>query len=128
MGSSTSTIQELVNNGIHDVDGWFYCSLVQHWYYLFSSLATYFALQSLGKSKHYVERLPPKLLFIALNLGGLALGVWKLNAMGFFPSHTSDWVSSLPHICSGSFNCHLMSISNTKLISFPLLGSGIRSC
>ncbi|KAE9598203.1 hypothetical protein Lalb_Chr15g0078021 [Lupinus albus] len=22
----------------------------------------------------------------------------RLNAMGFLPSHTSDWVSSLPHI------------------------------
>ncbi|KAF1894204.1 hypothetical protein Lal_00004128 [Lupinus albus] len=99
MGSSTSIIQELVNNGIHDVDGWFYCSLVQHWYYLFSSLATYFALQSLGK----ISDVPYKdtklnVFHLTLNLGGLALGVWKLNAMGFLPSHTSDWVSSLPHI------------------------------
>ncbi|KAE9621630.1 hypothetical protein Lalb_Chr01g0016811 [Lupinus albus] len=54
--------------------------------------------------------------------------VIKLNAMGLLPSYTSDWVSSLPHLCSGSFNCHLMSISNTKLISFPLLGFGIISC
>ncbi|KAJ1410286.1 TMEM85/ER membrane protein complex subunit 4 [Sesbania bispinosa] len=43
-----------------------------------------------------VELLGPKLLFIALNLGGLALGVWKLNALGLLPTHTSDWVSSLP--------------------------------
>ncbi|KAG5121463.1 hypothetical protein JHK84_039803 [Glycine max] len=42
-----------------------------------------------------VELLGPKLLFIALNLGGLALGVWKLNALGLLPTHTSDWVSSL---------------------------------
>ncbi|KAK4572584.1 hypothetical protein RGQ29_030844 [Quercus rubra] len=43
-----------------------------------------------------VELLGPKLLFIALNLGGLALGVWKLNTLGLLPTHASDWVSSLP--------------------------------
>nr|KJB65831.1 hypothetical protein B456_010G120200 [Gossypium raimondii] len=42
-----------------------------------------------------VELLGPKLLFIALNLGGLALGVWKLNTLGLLPTHASDWVSSL---------------------------------
>ncbi|KAG4962711.1 hypothetical protein JHK85_040155 [Glycine max] len=58
------------------------------------------ALQSVGKmfepyKDNKVELLGPKLLFIALNLGGLALGVWKLNALGLLPTHTSDWVSSL---------------------------------
>ncbi|CAL5375068.1 unnamed protein product [Camellia sinensis] len=43
-----------------------------------------------------VDLLGPKLLFIALNLGGLALGVWKLNSLGLLPTHASDWVSSLP--------------------------------
>ncbi|KAG5540814.1 hypothetical protein RHGRI_020895 [Rhododendron griersonianum] len=43
-----------------------------------------------------VDLLAPKLLFIALNLGGLALGVWKLNTLGLLPTHASDWVSSLP--------------------------------
>ncbi|KAI9072796.1 hypothetical protein K1719_045238 [Acacia pycnantha] len=43
-----------------------------------------------------VELLGPKLLYIALNLGGLALGVWKLNTLGLLPTHVSDWVSSLP--------------------------------
>ncbi|KAA3477752.1 ER membrane protein complex subunit 4-like [Gossypium australe] len=42
-----------------------------------------------------VDLLGPKLLFIALNLGGLALGVWKLNTLGLLPTHASDWVSSL---------------------------------
>ncbi|XP_039008331.1 uncharacterized protein LOC120136344 [Hibiscus syriacus] len=59
------------------------------------------ALQGVGKVfKPYkdskVEHLGPKLLFIALNLGGLALGVWKLNTLGLLPTHASDWVSSLP--------------------------------
>ncbi|XP_027332248.1 ER membrane protein complex subunit 4 isoform X1 [Abrus precatorius] len=59
------------------------------------------ALQSVGKifepyKDNKVELLGPKLLFIALNLGGLALGVWKLNSLGLLPTHTSDWVSSLP--------------------------------
>ncbi|KAL0709329.1 hypothetical protein Bca4012_016307 [Brassica carinata] len=71
------------------------------------------ALQSVGKSKqtppsllkgHFfepfkdnkVELLMPKLVFLALNLGGLALGIWKLNTLGLLPTHASDWVSSLP--------------------------------
>ncbi|XP_015884212.1 uncharacterized protein LOC107419898 isoform X1 [Ziziphus jujuba] len=59
------------------------------------------ALQGVGKvfepyKDSKVDLLGPKLLFIALNLGGLALGVWKLNTLGLLPTHASDWVSSLP--------------------------------
>ncbi|PPS11594.1 hypothetical protein GOBAR_AA09053 [Gossypium barbadense] len=58
------------------------------------------ALQGVGKvfepyKDNKVDLLGPKLLFIALNLGGLALGVWKLNTLGLLPTHASDWVSSL---------------------------------
>jgi len=35
-----------------------------------------------------VELLGPKLLFIALNLGGLALGVWKVNICSHFVPHS----------------------------------------
>ncbi|PNY02450.1 er membrane protein complex subunit 4-like protein, partial [Trifolium pratense] len=67
-----------------------------------------------------VELLGPKLLFIALNLGGMALGVWKLNSLGLLPTHTSDWVSSLAPaqaanfdhkrvgvVMAGGIHCHL---------------------
>ncbi|KAL0728314.1 hypothetical protein Bca4012_024407 [Brassica carinata] len=59
------------------------------------------ALQSVGKifepfKDNKVELLMPKLVFLALNLGGLALGIWKLNTLGLLPTHASDWVSSLP--------------------------------
>ncbi|KAG6706698.1 hypothetical protein I3842_07G233600 [Carya illinoinensis] len=59
------------------------------------------ALQGVGKvfesyKDSRVDLLGPKLLFIALNLGGLALGVWKLNTLGLLPTHASDWVFSLP--------------------------------
>ncbi|CAD5187541.1 uncharacterized protein LOC135616725 [Musa acuminata AAA Group] len=59
------------------------------------------ALQGVGKvfepyKDSKVDILAPKLLFIALNLAALALGVWKLNTLGLLPSHASDWVSSLP--------------------------------
>ncbi|KAL5782974.1 hypothetical protein ACOSP7_008003 [Xanthoceras sorbifolium] len=59
------------------------------------------ALQGVGKvfepyKDSKVDLNGPKLLFIALNLGGLALGVWKLNTLGLLPTHASDWVSSLP--------------------------------
>ncbi|KAG5225174.1 ER MEMBRANE PROTEIN COMPLEX SUBUNIT 4 [Salix purpurea] len=59
------------------------------------------ALQGVGKvfepyKDSKVDLLAPKLVFIALNLGGLALGIWKLNTLGLLPTHVSDWVSSLP--------------------------------
>nr|GFA99714.1 ER membrane protein complex subunit 4-like [Tanacetum cinerariifolium] len=59
------------------------------------------ALQGVGKvfepyKDSKVDLLAPKLLFIALNLGGMLLGVWKLNTLGLLPTHASDWVSSLP--------------------------------
>ncbi|RAL50207.1 unnamed protein product [Cuscuta campestris] len=59
------------------------------------------ALQGVGKvfepyKDSKVDLLGPKLLFIALNLAGLGLGIWKLNTLGLLPTHPSDWVSSLP--------------------------------
>lgn len=59
------------------------------------------ALQGVGKvfepyKDNKVDLLGPKLVFIALNLVGLVLGVWKLNTLGLLPTHASDWVSSLP--------------------------------
>ncbi|KAJ0989845.1 hypothetical protein J5N97_008201 [Dioscorea zingiberensis] len=58
------------------------------------------ALQSVGKvfepyKDPRVDTLAPKLLFIALNLAAMGLGVWKLNTLGLLPTHASDWVSSL---------------------------------
>ena len=38
----------------------------------------------------------PKLAYCAINLGGLLLGLWKLNSLGLMPTHASDWVSGLP--------------------------------
>ncbi|KAJ7542370.1 hypothetical protein O6H91_10G103300 [Diphasiastrum complanatum] len=38
----------------------------------------------------------PKLAYIAMNVAGLLLGLWKLNTLGLLPTHASDWVSSLP--------------------------------
>ncbi|KAG6491559.1 hypothetical protein ZIOFF_046491 [Zingiber officinale] len=142
LGSGSSPIQKLVNDGVHDVDGWKHGSFIQYRYYLLSPLATNkcssrswkrFVLLNiiiiilLETSIHVdtcftspptfrvamsmlfvclavfepykdsrVDTLAPKLLFIALNLAALALGVWKLNSLGLLPTHPSDWVSSLP--------------------------------
>ncbi|CAM8913238.1 unnamed protein product [Rhodiola kirilowii] len=58
------------------------------------------ALQGVGKvfepfKDNRVDLLGPKLLFIALNLAAMGMGVWKLNTLGLLPTHPSDWVSSL---------------------------------
>ncbi|XP_047086833.1 ER membrane protein complex subunit 4-like [Lolium rigidum] len=58
------------------------------------------ALRSVGKvfepfKDPRVDTLAPKLLFIALNLAAMGLGVWKLNTLGLLPTNASDWVSSL---------------------------------
>uniref|UniRef100_A0A7N0R8I9 ER membrane protein complex subunit 4 n=1 Tax=Kalanchoe fedtschenkoi TaxID=63787 RepID=A0A7N0R8I9_KALFE len=58
------------------------------------------ALQGVGKvfepyKDNKVDLLGPKLLFIALNLAAMGMGVWKLNTLGLLPTHPSDWVSSL---------------------------------
>ncbi|CAH1438542.1 unnamed protein product [Lactuca virosa] len=50
------------------------------------------ALQGVGKvfepfKDNKVDLLAPKLLFISLNLGGMLLGVWKLNTLGLLPIH-----------------------------------------
>ena len=37
-----------------------------------------------------------KLLYAALNLGGVGIFFWKLNAMGLMPITSSDWISLLP--------------------------------
>ncbi|XP_044981437.1 ER membrane protein complex subunit 4 isoform X2 [Hordeum vulgare subsp. vulgare] len=58
------------------------------------------ALRSVGKvfepfKDPRVDTLAPKLLFTALNLAAMGLGVWKLNTLGLLPTNASDWVSSL---------------------------------
>jgi hypothetical protein len=37
-----------------------------------------------------------KLIFIALNLAGTGVFLWKLRGMGLLPVTSSDWVSLLP--------------------------------
>ncbi|XP_075506088.1 uncharacterized protein LOC142543015 [Primulina tabacum] len=59
------------------------------------------ALRGVGKvfepyKDNKVDLIVPKLVFIALNLVGLLLGIWKLNSLGLLPTHVSDWVSSMP--------------------------------
>jgi len=58
------------------------------------------ALQSIGKvfepfHDAHTNTLLPKLMFVALNLAAMGLGLWKLNTLGLLPTHASDWLSSL---------------------------------
>lgn len=58
------------------------------------------ALQGVGKvfepfQDSRIDLLLPKVVYIALNLAGMLLGIWKLNTLGLLPTHASDWVSSL---------------------------------
>lgn len=101
MGSGTSAFKNLLMMGFMV---WMAGSTV----HLFSIGITFSALwqpitalQGVGKvfepyRNNKVELLGPKLVFIALNLVGLALGVWKLNTLGLLPTQALDWVSSLP--------------------------------
>lgn len=43
-----------------------------------------------------VNLLMPKLVYVACNSLGLAVGLYKLHALGLLPTHVSDWLSSLP--------------------------------
>ncbi|KAK9210817.1 hypothetical protein WN943_000190 [Citrus x changshan-huyou] len=81
------------------------------------------ALQGVGKvfepyKDSKVDLLGPKLLFIALNLGGLALGVWKLNTLGLLPTHASDWVSSLPPALLSLTSVIFWSISGGRIFGW----------
>ena len=37
----------------------------------------------------------PRLAFCAIQVAGLAMALYKLNAMGLLPTHASDWVSGM---------------------------------
>eukprot|EP00884_Botryococcus_braunii_P016258 jgi/Botrbrau1/3315/Bobra.0048s0011.2 len=37
----------------------------------------------------------PRLLYILIQAGGLAFGLWKLHGMGLLPTHASDFVSAM---------------------------------
>ena len=37
-----------------------------------------------------------KLIYIALNIVGLLIVLWKIRAMGLLPLTSADWVSLLP--------------------------------
>lgn len=37
----------------------------------------------------------PRLQYCAIQFGGFLFALYKLNAMGLMPTHTSDWISSL---------------------------------
>ncbi len=39
---------------------------------------------------------PAKALFVALNLVGLGVVLWKVRAMGLLPLTSADWVSLIP--------------------------------
>lgn len=41
-----------------------------------------------------VDLTVPKLTFIAMNLAGLALGLYKCNSMGLLPTSAADWIDT----------------------------------
>ncbi|KAF3628092.1 putative pre-mRNA-processing factor 6-like [Capsicum annuum] len=86
------------------------------------------ALQGVGKvfepyKDSKVDLLGPKLVFVALNLVGLGLGVWKLNTLGLLPTHASDWVSSLPPAQAEQFYVSTQSLSVRLLLEMEFMWS-----
>eukprot|EP00873_Tetraselmis_striata_P044240 jgi/Tetstr1/464504/TSEL_009262.t1 len=43
------------------------------------------------KSDPELDVTSPRLLFVAIQLGGLVFTMYKLNGMGLLPTHASDW-------------------------------------
>jgi len=42
-----------------------------------------------------VNTIMPQLLFCLIQAGGFLVALYKLNAMGLLPTHTSDWISQM---------------------------------
>ncbi|KAL1915521.1 uncharacterized protein VTP21DRAFT_6645 [Calcarisporiella thermophila] len=51
--------------------------------------------ESSSKSQDY-SLLAPKLVFIALQIAMMCLGLYKCSAMGLLPTSTSDWLAFMP--------------------------------
>ncbi|CAI5476946.1 unnamed protein product [Closterium sp. Yama58-4] len=43
-----------------------------------------------------VDLVLPKMMYAAVNLFLLSIGLWKLNGLGLLPTRPADWISSLP--------------------------------
>ncbi|CAI7932068.1 unnamed protein product [Closterium sp. NIES-54] len=43
-----------------------------------------------------VDVVLPKMMYAAVNLFLLSIGLWKLNGLGLLPTRPADWISSLP--------------------------------
>ncbi|KAJ1678710.1 hypothetical protein EV182_003507, partial [Spiromyces aspiralis] len=51
-------------------------------------------LEKSGKST--IDLTPQKLSYVAINLGAVLFGLYRLSVMGLLPTHSSDWLPFLP--------------------------------
>ncbi|CAI5507027.1 unnamed protein product [Closterium sp. Naga37s-1] len=78
-----------------------------------------------------VDVVLPKMMYAAVNLFLLSIGLWKLNGLGLLPTRPADWISSLPPRPVPEFSAdadldggnmrHIGSISNPCLTKRPFL-------
>ncbi|CAI5518202.1 unnamed protein product, partial [Closterium sp. Naga37s-1] len=78
-----------------------------------------------------VDVVLPKMMYAAVNLFLLSIGLWKLNGLGLLPTRPADWISSLPPRIVPEFSAdadldggnmrHIGSISNPCLTKRPFL-------
>ncbi|KXS18386.1 DUF1077-domain-containing protein, partial [Gonapodya prolifera JEL478] len=87
-----------------------------------------FAIVEAGSSRAD-PLLLPKIIYVALQLAVIALGVWKLSSMGLLPTAQSDWLAFLQPKQVG--NCLVKSLSHcllnhsfnpTTYVQFAVLG------
>ncbi|KAJ1937064.1 hypothetical protein EC988_008004, partial [Linderina pennispora] len=59
--------------------------------------ASFAPLERLGKGGNVaVDLSMQKAAFIAINIGGVLFGVYRLSIMGLLPTATSDWLAFVP--------------------------------
>ena len=58
-----------------------------------------------------VNLLQPKLLYTALSVVGLAMGIYKVNSMGLLPVTSADWVTLLEAPQPTEFSVHAVPLT-----------------
>ena len=62
---------------------------------IITPITSIFKMESMFGKFEDVDTQMPKLIYVALNLVWLAIGMWKLSAMRLLPTTSADWADSI---------------------------------